>query len=429
MQANGEQISVGNLGTQPTTLDANFLNTAGITKNESVDLIPKMASINYNWYDWVTKITGDSDGSATISSEQLIDVIASQRSNSQGKIGFFEGSPLNAQKTQWLMPGMLYVGQWRSGFKTLNLGNTNADVSMYFYNSTGNQINVLNNITILPKASPYYDWYTYGYLASGSSPSATDGTVFIVSNNNQPLSIQGSQASELAGRFGAWNAIDLNDQHTDLFVTGQIYNGAWRSGFKVANLGLNNADVTLYFYNSIGSQINVLSNILIPPKGAPYYDWYTYGYLASGSSPSATDGSVRVVSNNGMPLYIIESQASESPGFLDFYQGAEINGNTTSGLIYLKFEGGERSGFKIANPGNSPITATIKFYNATGGLVNTISNSNVPAKSSPYYAWNSYTTEPSGLVTVESSSRISVTASFASDIESKMGLFKGIMEQ
>ena len=322
-------------------------------------------------------------------------------------------------------------GQWRSGFKVLNLGNIDADVTIYFYNSTGVLINTLLNRTIPSKTSPYYDWNTYGYIAGGSTPSSADGTATIISNNGQPLSVSASQASELQGSLGFWNGIYQNEQKTEVFVTGQIWSGSWRSGFKVANLDSSDADVTMYFYNSLGSQINVINNVIIKPKASPYYDWYTNGYLASGSSPSASDGTVRVVSNNGRKLYVTETQASESPGMLDFYPAAEINGNNTAGLIYLKFEGGERSGFKIANPGSSPVTATVRFYNATGVLVNTIpgGSNSIPAKSSPYYAWASYTAEPYGSITVDASDRISVIANFASNTEAKLGVYKGVKEQ
>ncbi len=412
---------VGNLGNQSTTLDCKFLNTSGITKNNSEHVMSSMSSEDHIWSDWVTNVTGDAEGSATISSEQKIDVITMQRSSSAGKIGFFEGAPLNLQGTQWFMPGLIYGGQWRSGFKVLNLGTINADVSIYFYNSTGGLVTTKNNITVPPKASPYYDWYSNGYNVSGGS---TDGTATIVSNNAQNLSVTATQASESTGRLGFWNGIYLNDTKTDVFVTGQIWTTTWRSGFKVANLGSTDADVTMYFYNSTGGLINTRS-VIIPPKASPYYDWYSNGYNVSGGS---SDGTVRVRSNNAVQLYITESQASEAAGFLDFYQAAEINGNKTAGLIYLKFEGGERSGFKIANPSDSQtITATIRFYNATGGLVNT-TTSNVAAKASPYYAWSSYSTEPFGSVSVDASGRISVVANFASDTESKLGIFKGIEE-
>ena len=413
---------VGNLGTQDTTLDVNFIDLSGITRNNSEDVISNMASKDYTWFDRAGAI----EGSGTITSEQLIDTVTLQRSSSAGKIGFFEGTPLNIEKTQWFMPGMIFSGQWRSGFKVLNLGTVDADVTMYWYNSTGELINTITR-TIPPNAAPYYDWNTYGLIASGNSPQAAEGTVTIVSNNAQPLSVTASQASETAGKFGFWNGIYMNDQKTDVFVTGQLwYNPAWRSGFKVANIGSVDADVTMYFYNSAGTLINTVNRI-VSPKASPYFDWYTYGFVPSGNV--ASDGTVRVVSNNGTPIYVVESQASEVSGFIDFYQGVEINGNKTAGLINLKFGGGERSGFKIANPGNSPITATIKFYNATGGLLRTETGFSVPAKGSPYLAWNSYTTEPSGSVTVEATDRISVTASFASDTESKMGMFKGIAGQ
>lgn len=420
---------VGNLGTQPTTLDTNFLNLLGVSKNASEDVISVMSSKDYVWSEKVTIPHGDGEGSGTISSEQPIDVITMQRSNSAGKLGFFEGTPLNVEGTEWFVPGLIYAGQWRSGFKILNLGNVDADVTIYFYNSTGSLINTLPNRTIPSKTSPYYDWYTYGYIAGGSTASSADGTATIISNNGQPLSVLGNQASELQGSLGFWNGIYQNEQKTDIFVTGQIWSGSWRSGFKVANLDSSDADVTMYFYNSLGNQINVLNNVIIKPKASPYYDWYTYGFLASGSLPSAADGTVRVVSNNGRQLYITESQASESAGMLDFYPAVEINGNKTAGLIYQKFEGGERSGFKVANPGSSPVTATIRFYNSTGALVNTISGSSISAKSSPYYAWASYTTEPYGSVTVDASDRISVIANFASNTEAKLGIYKGVKEQ
>lgn len=364
---------VGNLGTQDTTLDVNFIDLSGITRNNSEDVISNMASKDYTWFDRAGAI----EGSGTITSEQLIDTVTLQRSSSAGKIGFFEGTPLNIEKTQWFMPGMIFSGQWRSGFKVLNLGTVDADVTMYWYNSTGELINTITR-TIPPNAAPYYDWNTYGLIASGNSPQAAEGTVTIVSNNAQPLSVTASQASETAGKFGFWNGIYMNDQKTDVFVTGQLwYNPAWRSGFKVANIGSVDADVTMYFYNSAGTLINTVNRI-VSPKASPYFDWYTYGFVPSGNV--ASDGTVRVVSNNGTPIYVVESQASEVSGFIDFYQGVEINGNKTAGLINLKFGGGERSGFKIANPGNSPITATIKFYNATGGLLRTETGFSVPAK-------------------------------------------------
>ncbi len=96
--------------------------------------------------------------------------------------------------------------------------------------------------------------------------------------------------------------------------------------------------------------------------------------------------------------------------------------------MYLKFEGGERSGFKIANPDDTlPVSVTIRFYNATGTLVNKKTDS-VAAKASPYYPWSTYTTEPSGSATVESNGRISVIASIASETEGKLGIFKGTKE-
>lgn len=423
----GTEFIAGNLGNKPTTYDVNFINLAGVTKNSSEDVISANTAKGYKWSKYVTDITGDLEGSGTISSEQKIDVITLQRSNSAGKLGFFEGTPLNLDGTQWFMPGLLYGGQWRSGFKVLNLGNSDADVTMNFYDINGNPINT-RNIIIPPKASQYYDWYTNGYVAGGSIPSSADGTATIVSNNAQPLNVVASQASELQGSLGLWNGIYLNDLKTDVFVTGQLYNGPWRSGFKVANLDSTDANVSMYFYDVNGALINT-KNVTIAPKASPYYDWNTYGYIAGGSIPSSADGTVRVVSNLGHKIYITESQASENPGILDFYPAVEINGNMTAGLIYLKLADGERSGFKIANPSDSPITATIKFYNATGTLVNTILNSNIPAKSSPYYAWASYTSEPSGSITVEASDRISVIANFASNNEAKLGIYKGVKEQ
>lgn len=412
---------VGNLGNQSTTLDVNFLNLSGITKNTSEDVISKMESKSYSWSTWVTGVTGDFEGSGTISSEQSIDAIIMQRSNGGGKLGFFNGAPLNLEKTQWFVPGLIYGGQWRSGFKVLNLGNIDADVTMSFYNSTGQLINT-RNIIVPPKTSPYYDWLTNGYNVIGGTQ---DGTVSIISNNAQPLDIVASQASDQQGSLGFWNGIYLNDQKSDVFVSGMIYQpGSWRSGFKVANLGSTNADVNMSFYNSTGQLINT-RNVIVPPKASPYYDWYTNGYNVIGGT---SDGTVRVISNNGLPLYVTVTQASENAGMLDFYPAAEINGNKTAGLIYLKFEGGERSGFKIANPGDLPLTATIRFYNASGGLVNTISDSVVPAKASPYYAWVSYTTEPYGSVSIDASDRISVISNFASNTEAKLGVFKGVKE-
>lgn len=422
------EFRVGNLGTQSTTLDTNFLNGASVTKNNSEDVIQKMTSRNYKWSEWVTIPHGDLDGTGTVTSEQPIDVFTMQRSDLGGKLGFFDGAPLNSAGTEWLVPGQTFIGQWRTGFKVLNLGDTTASVNMKFYNNLGAQINDIT-VSIPAKTSPYYDWNTYGLIASGNSPDAVAGTAKVTSITGQPLSISASQASEANGKLGFWNGIYLNDQKTDVFVTGMIHQGQWRSGFKVANLGTSPADVTIYFYDNLGALINTV-NTNIPANGNPYYDWLTYGLTASGNAPDAVAGTARVVSNgpNFMPLYVVESQASETPGILDFYQAAEINGNTTAGLIYLEFQNGERSGFKIANPSQTtPVSVTIKFYNATGTLVNTISDS-VAAKASPYYAWNAYTTAPSGTVTVEASGRISVVASIASETEGKLGIYKGIKQ-
>jgi len=238
------------------------------------------------------------------------------------------------------------------------------------------------------------------------------------------LNIIASQASESNGKLGFWNGIYLNEK-TEVFASGLIFGGQWRSGFKVANLGTSDAIVDIYFYNSAGTQINYIQRT-IPAKASPYYDWYTYGYLPGGS---ATDGTARINSSNGVPINVVISQASENNGALDFYQGAEINGNQTAGLIYLKYNGVERSGFKIANPSQtSSITATIKFYNATGVLVNTITNTPIAARASPYFAWNSYTSEPEGSVTIDASGRISAVVSIASDTEAKLGIFKGIKQ-
>ncbi|MCX9083569.1 MAG: carboxypeptidase-like regulatory domain-containing protein [Candidatus Methanoperedens sp.] len=412
---------VGNLGTQPTTLDVNYIDLSGVTVNNSEDVISTMASKEYTW----SQSAGSIEGSSTITSEQPIDALTIQRSNNPGKTAYFMGTPLNIEQTQWFVPGQIYAGQWRTGFKTLNLGTINADVSLYFYNSTGGLIRSLENVIIPPKAAPYYDWNTYAYIPSGQLSSAAEGTVVVISNNAQPISITASMASEVPGKTGFWNGIYMNNEKTDIFVTGQIfYDPQWRSGFKPANIGTINANVSMYFYNSAGALINSILNIQIPPKSSPYYDWYSNAYLPSGGL--AHDGTVRIISNNGVPLYVIEQQSSELPGFTDYYEAKELNGNNTAGLIYLKYEGGERSGFKIANPNDTPLTVDITFYNAAGNPVNTITSYPVPAKTSPYFAWNAYTPEPSGSVTVIGTNRISVVGSFASDIESKMGSFKGI---
>ena len=408
-------FKIGNAGST-TNVNVSFYNSVGTLVNTTTTSIVRNTSADYQWQ---TYAPGVSDGTALINSTQPISAITFQRVNTDGKFGFWEGIPLNTGSTEVFVSGLLFYpgGGWRSGFKVLNVEDTAATVTMYFYNAVGTQINSITR-TIQPKTSPYYDWYTYGYNITGGS---TDGTMKAVSNRR--IHIIASQAVESPGKIGFWEGISLNSQNTDVFVSGLVYYpGGWRSGFKVANYGTSSATATVYFYNAAGTQINSITRT-IAAKTSPYYDWYTYGYNITGG---ATDGTARIVVSNGQPIKVIASQADESQGTIDFYQAPEISGNNTAFVLYQVYDGIERSGFKVANPGTSTISATIRFYNSVGTQINTTTR-NIAAKASPYYAWDTYAPGvASGTATVEANGRIVVITSIASNQAQKLGIFRGV---
>jgi Cytochrome c7 and related cytochrome c len=409
-------FKVGNAG-NTANVNVSFYNSAGIRVNTTTTTIARNTSVDYRWQ---TYAPGVSDGTALINSTGQISAITFQRSDSDGRLGFWEGVPLNPQGTEVFMSGLLYYpGGWRSGFKVLNTESSSTTVNIYFYNTAGAQINSITR-TVAAKTSPYYDWYTYGYNITGG---ATDGTVRIVSTDNKRLHVVASQAMSTVGKLGFWEGISLNSPNTDAFVSGLLYYpGGWRSGFKVANYGTSAASATIYFYNSAGTQINSIP-VTIQPKTSPYYDWYTYGYNITGG---ATDGTARVIVSNSQPIKIVASQADEGQGMLDFYQAPQISGDNTAFVLYQVYDGVERSGFKVANPGTSTISATVRFFNSAGTQINSVTH-NIAAKASPYYAWNTYAPGvTSGTATVEANGRIVVVTSIASNQAATLGIFRGV---
>jgi hypothetical protein len=399
--------------------DISFYDSAGTIANTTTTSIVRNTSADYQWS---TYAPGVSDGTALINSSVPMSVITIQRMDSDGRLGFWEGIPLNTGSTEVFVSGLLYYpgGSWRSGFKVLNVDSTATTVDIYLYDGSGTQINKITR-TIQPKTSPYYDWYTYGYNIAGG---ATDGTARVVSTDGKRIYVVASQAMDTAGKVGFWEGISLNSQNTDIFVSGLLFypGGSWRSGFKIANYGTSTALATVYFYNSSGEQINSIP-VTIQPKTSPYYDWYTYGYNIAGGS---TDGTVRIVVSNGQPVKVVASQADENQGMVDFYQAPQISGDSTAFVLYQVYDGIERSGFKVANPGNSTISATMRWYDSTGAQVNVVTN-DISAKSSPYYPWSAYAPGVnSGTATVEANGRIVVVASVAGTQAEKLGIFRGV---
>ena len=404
---------VGNYGVNETLVRIKFYNAGGIQINSTNTIIPRFASADYAWKDYAP---GIADGSGIINSTEPVSVITFQRMSPEGQLGFWEGIPLNIGSTDVFVSGLVYYpGGWRSGIKVLNVEDTTASVTLFFYNSTGALVNTVPT-TIPAKASPYFAWQTYGYNVPGGS---TDGTVKAVSNRK--IQIVASQAMETVGKVGFWEGIPLNSDSSNVFVSGLVYYpGGWRSGFKVANYNDSDASVTIYFYNSAGAVVNTIP-IIIPSKTSPYFAWYDYGYNVPGGS---TDGTAVVVSDK--PVKVMESQAMGTQGILDFYQASEISGNNTSFAVYQLFDGIERSGIKVANPGTSPVSATIKFYNQTGVLINTIIPT-INGRTSPYYAWATYAPGvTNGSVVVDASGRIVTVASIAGEQPGRLGIYRGV---
>lgn len=137
------------------------------------------------------------DGTVTVTSDQPVvgTVITQWDRNGSLESGFYSAVSTSQGATKWFTPNVKRIvsgsnwSKW-SAVVVQNLGNSNLDATIAFYNRSGTKVLEFANESIAPSASVGYNTRTGGNKsASAFEPlgGAYEGHVVVTSNNGQPM--------------------------------------------------------------------------------------------------------------------------------------------------------------------------------------------------------------------------------------------------
>ncbi len=317
-------------------------------------------------------------GGVTITSNR--NVVAVARPHVGDEVASYAGFPSGSLSVYlpMLFKGA-FGGAYNSAFYLQNINAANsANVTIKYYDSSG-ALNCTKTDTIAPLASRGY-WVPSETCDSGSLPSGWVGGVLV--NSDQPIAAVGRPhiGAEVL-TYDGFSAGSLTSYIPMLFKG--AFGGSYNSAFYLQNThGSNPASVTIKYYDSTGT-LNCTKADIIPPLASRGY-WVPSETCDSGSLPDGWVGGVVVTSDQpivGVGRPHIGAQITS-------YNGASSGGLTAHVPMLFKgaFGGSYNSAFYLQNShASNPATVTIKYYDSTGTLNCTKTDTIAPLASRGYW--------------------------------------------
>lgn len=278
-------------------------------------------------------------------------------------------------------------GQWVSGISIANLEGDTANVVIVFHNQDGSTEFSLVS-TIDPNSSKSF----YLPLRAPELPDGYIGSAIVYSDNEIATSIN-TQLPSGTNPMRLGSAAGVGSPASTLYAT-QLMKalGGWNSYCAVQNTGVDEATVTVTYYDSTGAVLDSDSQ-QIASEGSYIFDQSTDPELPSGEMLSA-----KFESDVDHPLAAIcnfyNSGASASSMQFHSYNPMSAGGSTLYIPRVVKDYANYQSGLKVQNIGTVPVSVTVS-YNIEGTPYQQISPEFGPGQSWGPYMGNEVVLPPS----------------------------------
>jgi CSLREA domain-containing protein len=339
-----------------------YYDNTGLLQCTKADTITPLSSTGY----WMSSATCDTGllpdgwvGSAVITSDQPVVTVG--RPHIGEEVMTYDGFPsgsLNAFLP--MLFNQAYDGSYNAAFYIQNVHATNpASLTFKYYDSAGTLVCTKAD-TIQPLASKGY-WIPTVTCDTGSLPVGWVGGLVVTSD--QPIvSVGRLHIGTQVTTYDGFTTGNLSSYFPMLFKQGY---GSYDSAFYIQNTDTSNsANITIQYYDSEGTLNCTKSDTLASLASIGY--WVPAATCDTGSLPDGWVGGVVVTSDRpivGVGRSHLGPQITTYNGF--------ATGSLNSYLPMLfkgAFDGTYDSAFYVQNTENSSASVTVKFYDASGNL-------------------------------------------------------------
>jgi hypothetical protein len=262
-------------------------------------------------------------------------------------------------------------GVWDSSFNILNLGSTDASVTVNFYDDNG----VMTEPACLRYVDTTCDLPNPFTLAAGAKEEIflaamgtdlPDGRYSVVVSADQPIAAIGQLVGNDSNNYytGAYTGLE-DDGQMEMYMPGiQAGFYGWDSHLSIQNLTASAQGVTVEFYTEGTSTV---CHTETPAADVPAYSsWHldttTLDLSACDTGTDGFNGAAIVTSDAG-PLAVIDNQTTTGTGYFEVAYSGFVAG---SDMLYAPSvfrgaypPGGWNTSFNILNTGAAAVTVTV----------------------------------------------------------------------
>jgi hypothetical protein len=362
-------VAIYNPGSSDALVELTFFNSAGNPSpyNPEIFVGAGRTVYLYNPEDFGTLAEGQY--SMVASSNQPVNIVASQRSSGPKTAGSYTGFKSEEASNDLYFPG-LYKGYYtfNSELVIQNTGTANADIVInFFWQSTGAAAGAPVVATIPKGASRVFTLQDLPSVPSGN----VSGLVSAHVSSSQPVvGVGGIWSPRVKGLYSIYNAYTKGT--TSVLYAPALYNNYYNF---VSALTVQNIDETASAPIRVTYSNGQVRNTVLSPNQSVEYFQPNDKQLPSGNTNGVF--SAKVESLSGIPIVAFVSIEDVSKGLLASYNGAmEPTTSVYCGLVYQSYFTWF-SAQTVQNVGNSPTNITISYSVGTPGQFDRTFN-NIP---------------------------------------------------
>ncbi|MFN8008612.1 MAG: DUF5719 family protein [Terriglobia bacterium] len=303
---------------------------------------------------YADNLGNDIEGDLYLESDQDIKAWASQIDNSTNDPSLLVSR--HTGSTKLLIPSAANIGKFTSSLVMMNIGLSNAQVTLKAYGTGGN---VLGQ-TSAPLSIPPNGILSFDNVLNLLGVTNNYGPIEITSQNSVPI-IASSRVSNPSGSGGFFEGLDFMDASTLQYIPHVLDTDATRTNLGINNVTDKTASVTIRLYNRQGA-ILASSLVAVAPKGLTQVNNIVRTMLSQGGVTNQ-EGYLQLDSDQ--PIFGWVSQidnSTDDPGF------ATSKGIGSTHLLVQSTAnvGSFKSSLVIVNIGDSDAAVDIISHDSAG---------------------------------------------------------------
>jgi len=347
---------------KPLTFTVSTSDPAGLPVSLSASGLPSGATFDahtgtFQWTPqtsqtglYIVQFTGTDTASASTTQSVVIDVTSATPGNPQ------------SQNLGTSMAQVASAGGWDTSLTVVNLGTSSADVSLSFFDESGNPLS-------LPFSFPQ------GSMNPTTTPTVTssikpNGLLLLDTTGSvkQAAAVGWSLLQTAGGVDGYamftntlnnWQAVvPLETRNASSYLLAFDNTGSLNTGLAIANLSTKAVNVTVIIRNDSGAPIGTEA-MALPALGH-------VNFMLNSAYPITTGmrGTVEFDTPSGGQINVLGLRAN-GPALTTVPVLAQVSANGGS-MAHVTFNGGWHTTFTLVNTGTSSAQATLNFFDDNG---------------------------------------------------------------